>query len=268
MSSETQSGQQPGNAIALDRGEATDVTALHAAVSRERPEPEEGMEPLSLWLVVMISVLLFWAGSYLTQFSGGFRADEFNERQINVKPPPSRAGAGDQDPKSRAVAQGALVYNANCAACHQADGNGQSSLFPPLAGSEWVLAEGPNRLIRIVLHGLEGPITVKGNTYNGQMYPFGDMLSDAEIASVLTYIRNTWGNQASLVTREEVASVRAATADHSGYWTAALLEDVPESGGATPVADTEGGASLSLDDLRALLQGLSEDDRAELLEGL
>ena len=87
---------------ALDRGESTDVVDLHAAVMRERPEPVEGMEPLNLWLVVFIAVLLFWAGSYLTHFSGGFRADEFAESQINPTPPPV-VGGGADDPVSKTV---------------------------------------------------------------------------------------------------------------------------------------------------------------------
>jgi mono/diheme cytochrome c family protein len=268
MSADRSVVQPTRNPMALDRGESTDVISLHAAVSRERPEPIEGMEPVSLWLVVFIAALLFWAGSYLTQYSGGFRADEFNEGQINVKPPPSRAGVGDQDPAARLAAQGALVYNANCMPCHQSDGNGLAGQFPPLAGSEWVLAEGPNRLIRIVLHGLEGPITVKGNTYNLQMNAFGEVLSDTEISAVLTYIRNTWGNKASVVTKEEVTAVRGSTAGHSGYWTVAQLEEVPETGGATPVTSGTDGAALSLDDLRALLEGLSADERTQLLQSI
>ena len=100
MSAET---HQPTSGIGagLDRGEATDVVDLHAAVLRERPEPVEGREPLNLWLVVLIGVMVFWAGSYLTHYSGGFRADEFSETQINPVPPPVEGGGGAEDPVAR-----------------------------------------------------------------------------------------------------------------------------------------------------------------------
>jgi mono/diheme cytochrome c family protein len=270
MSMDLSRPSQSANPTALDRGETTDVVDLHAIVTRERAEPEEGMEPLSLWLVVFIAVLLFWAGSYLTQYSGGFRADEFNEGQINVKAPPVRGG-GSEDPAEQLARAGAIVYANNCVACHQGDGNGTPGLFPPLTGSEWVLAEGPNRLIRIVLHGLQGPILVKGTAYNNQMNAFGPNLSDKEVAAVLTYIRNTWGNKASMVTAEEVAAVRAATDARSVAWTAEELDLVPVTGGAVADAggDTEvGGAQPTLEQIKAVLQSLSEEERAALLESL
>lgn len=270
MSMDLSRPSQSANPTALDRGETTDVVDLHAVVTRERPEPQEGMEPVSLWLVVFIAVLLFWAGSYLTQYSGGFRADEFNEGQINVKAAPARGG-GSEDPAEEMARAGAAVYANNCGVCHQADGNGTPGLFPPLAGSEWVLAEGPNRLVRIVLHGLQGPIQVKGTAFNNQMNAFGPNLSDKEISAVLTYIRNTWGNKASMVTPEEVAAVRAATDPRSVAWTAEELDAVPVSGGAVADSGGEnevGGAEPTMEQIKAVLQGLSEEERASLLESL
>jgi mono/diheme cytochrome c family protein len=98
--------------------------------------------------------------------------------------------------------------------------------FPPLAGSEWV-AGSEERLIRIVLHGLQGPIKVKGNDYNNVMAPLGAVLKDEQIANVLSYIRSEtttgWGNNAPEVQPETVARVRSETASHSGYWTAEEL---------------------------------------------
>ena len=109
-----------------------------------------------------------------------------------------------------------------------ADGNGSASLnAPPLAGSEWVLPTDPSRLIRIVLHGLSGPIPVKGRVWNGgQMLPWKDTLSDEDIALVLTYVRNSWGNKAPVVTADMVKKVRDATKDWPGYMTAIELEKV------------------------------------------
>lgn len=117
---------------------------------------------------------------------------------------------------------GAEKY-AVCQTCHQADGNGVAGAFPPLAGSEWVTGD-PAIPIRIVLHGLQGEITVKGTKYNAMMMPWKDALSDAEIAAVLTYERSTWGNKAAPVTAAQVAAVRAATASRTTQWTVAELK--------------------------------------------
>lgn len=94
----------------------------------------------------------------------------------------------------------------SCITCHQPDGNGLAGAFPPLAGSEWV--SGPvENLIRIQLRGLAGEIEVKGNTYNSAMPPMANQ-TDEEIAAVLTYIRNTFGNTGSAVTPDMVAKFR------------------------------------------------------------
>jgi mono/diheme cytochrome c family protein len=104
---------------------------------------------------------------------------------------------------------GATIYQ-RCAACHQANGIGVPNTFPPLAGSE--IATGPAaRPIGIVLHGLSGPIVVRGETFNSAMPPYGTgvPMSDAEVAAVLTYVRQSWGNSAPPVSAADVARVRA-----------------------------------------------------------
>jgi len=109
-----------------------------------------------------------------------------------------------------------------CATCHQPDGKGLPGTFPPLAGSE--LLTGPaEKPIAIVLHGLNGPVTVAGAEYNGMMMPWGT-LSDEQIAAILTYERSSWGNAASAVTAAEVAAVRKATASRTTPWTIKELE--------------------------------------------
>jgi len=79
------------------------------------------------------------------------------------------------------------------------------------------------RVVRIVLHGLQGPVTVKGGTYNGAMPAWADVMSDAEIAAVLAYVRSSWGNSAGAIAVEKVAQERAATAGRTTPWTAAEL---------------------------------------------
>ena len=124
--------------------------------------------------------------------------------------------------KASLVAAGETVYGNVCAACHQADGKGLPGVFPPLAGSSWVTGA-PDRAIKIVLQGLQGPIEVNGMPYNALMTPQGGILSDAEIAGVLTHVRASWGNAASAVTAEQVTAIRSATADRTTPWTAAEL---------------------------------------------
>ncbi len=109
----------------------------------------------------------------------------------------------------------------SCVTCHQADGKGLvASGFPPLNKTKWVNGD-PEILIKMVLHGLYGPIEVKGVTYPGQvpMTPFGGMFNDEEIASVLTYIRNSYGNRSNAITPEKVKNVRDANKERKVFWT-------------------------------------------------
>lgn len=89
---------------------------------------------------------------------------------------------------------------------------------PPLAGSSWVT--GPEkRLIRIVLHGVEGPMEVQGQTYDREMPGFGNILTDAQIASLLTFVRRRFGEPSEPIAVETVSRVRAATPERTEYWT-------------------------------------------------
>lgn len=109
---------------------------------------------------------------------------------------------------------------AHCATCHQADGKGLPAAgFPPLAGSKWV-AEDSERLIKLSLKGVMGKIHVDGKEYNGAMTPFGGLLNDDELASVLTYVRKSFGHDASAITASEVKKVRAQTKEKIGLYTA------------------------------------------------
>ncbi|MCU0626078.1 MAG: cytochrome c [Gemmatimonadaceae bacterium] len=123
------------------------------------------------------------------------------------------------------VAQDGAALYARCAACHQANGTGVPGAFPPLAGSEWVVGK-PDAAIRILLHGVQGALTVKGVTYNQSMpaYGTGQIMTDAEVAAVLTYVRTSFGNKASAVTAAQVAGVRAATKGRKAQWMEAELK--------------------------------------------
>jgi mono/diheme cytochrome c family protein len=121
------------------------------------------------------------------------------------------AAAGDDAGSALAsadpLARGEALYAQSCAACHQPGGTGIPGAFPPLAGSDYLLAD-PERAAGVVLHGLFGPVTVNGVTYESAMPPVP--LEDADVAAVLTYVLQAWGNQGPAVTPETVARVRAA----------------------------------------------------------
>jgi mono/diheme cytochrome c family protein/glucose/arabinose dehydrogenase len=107
-----------------------------------------------------------------------------------------------------------------CTTCHQPDGKGlPASGFPPLTGSKWVTGN-QDRLIKLVLKGMIGPIEVAGKNYPGQvpMTPFGSMLKDDEIAAVITYVRNSFGNNAPVVTAARVKQVRATVKNKTGFY--------------------------------------------------
>ncbi len=107
------------------------------------------------------------------------------------------------------ITNGKIIYNQTCVACHQAEGQGIPSAFPPLANSDYLNAD-VDRAISNVLNGLTGKITVNGGVYESIMPQLG--LSDEATANVLTYVYNQWGNNGTEVTPSMVAGVRASTA--------------------------------------------------------
>ena len=190
-------------------------------------EPTSAPAPAPVWLFVIIGMLAGWGMGFLDQQGGGFQAGVY-------APYHSIADVGDDWPASGGgmMKLGRQVYDvkAKCTTCHQPSGLGVAGQFPPLAGSDWVLTEDPARLIRIVLHGLHGPITVNGQPFNNVMTPpWTSPPSDEEVAAVLTYIRQNkdWGNSAPEVTPEQVQAVREQTADRAILWTADELLSIP-----------------------------------------
>jgi mono/diheme cytochrome c family protein len=211
-----------------DSDERTDVAALHAVVLREREEPNEGAEPVSLWLITFMGAVLFWGGFYLQRYSGGYHALVYNENASELTAESAKGPAAAVD----LYALGQRTFANTCEKCHQANGQGLTGQYPSLVGSDWVLAAGPARIIRIVLDGLQGPIEVKGQSFNNVMVPWREVFSDQEIAAVLTYVRGQkdWGHNAGPITPAQVAAIREKTKDRSslGSWTAPELQAVPE----------------------------------------
>jgi mono/diheme cytochrome c family protein len=190
---------------------------LHDPILREKARPRDGFQPIPLTLIFAFFALLMWGGYYLGEYSGDWRADVF-------EPDGELVAAGAEEPDDEEVdlmALGKRTYN-NCSACHQNNGKGVAGSFPPLDGSRWVTGS-EQRLVRVLLHGLQGEVVVNGETYNGQM-PGWKQLTDEELAGVMTYIRNSWSNEASEISPELVAEIRQETEGRSNAWSASELE--------------------------------------------
>lgn len=172
-------------------------------------------------------------GLRLTLLCGGLISCscEKNDRPLasdaqleNVQSPAHAAAEPNETPKTSV--QGEKQFNSYCAACHQRGGQGEEGRVPPLDGSPWVSGS-EERLVRIVLNGLRGPIEIRGETYNLEMPAFRTLFRDDDIASVLSYVRQRYGNSSLPITSTTVARVRQKTQDRIGYWTVEELLHIP-----------------------------------------
>ncbi len=183
---------------------------------------------MPLVLVILFALLAYWGMLYLDDHGGGFNPQVY-------QPYGNFAMLTELQPRTEGPAalihDGEKIFNNNCAVCHQQSGVGNpANGCPPLVGSEWAMAGGPNRIIRLVLNGGAGPITVKGQQYPGTtpMTPFKTMLSDYQVAAALSYVRNGWGNKASAVNPDQVKKIRKDTETKNNNWTPAELLQIPD----------------------------------------
>ena len=174
------------------------------AQQRENEEPEEAIRPMPLAALVVALGMVLWAVVYIL-YTEPLDLSEWGDQRTRAElSGPAATGAG-----AAAAVDGKAVFGAQCAACHQASGQGLPGVFPPLDGSEWVQGE-PRVLANILLHGVTGEITVKGQTYQGAMPSF-QQLGDAELAALATYIRSSWSNKAGAVEPGLFAQERQAS---------------------------------------------------------
>ena len=191
------------------------IQQVHARLAHKKPEKPVGYSAFPLVLLGVMCSLVFFGSIYLAHYSAHFDPTIYNEHQ---KPHIGPVGAVTVTPAQL----GKKVFNQICIVCHQATGQGVPGVYPPLAGSEW--ANGTEeRIIRIVLHGLNGKITVEGKDFENAMASLGGTLKDEQIANVLTYVRSEWGNQAPPVSADTVAKIRAEYADRTAPWKSAEL---------------------------------------------
>ena len=174
---------------------------VHAHAQERKPEKKHGYAAFPLVLLGIMCSLIFFSSIYLAHYSAHFDPLIYNEHQQ-----PSKTGPAV--PTITPAMLGKRVFSQTCITCHQATGQGVPGVYPPLAGSEWAQGD-EQRVIRIVLNGLNGPIHVAGKDFNNAMAPLGSVLKDEQIANALTYVRSEWGNSAPAVSAETVSKVRA-----------------------------------------------------------
>jgi mono/diheme cytochrome c family protein len=221
---------KPNMRQGMDYGETSDVHQVHSAIQREKREPRAGLEPLSIWLIAVYGLAIFFGGAYLGRFSGNFSGDSLDPALVPTHKKQGPAGpGGEQTAELSQADRGKKIFSANCAVCHQPNGLGAASQgYPPLAGSEYVNG-GTRRLGMIVLKGLQGPVTVKGQQFGtAVMQPWDKTLTDAKISDVLTYIRQEWGNKGGPVSAAQIAGLRKELQSHSESFVEADLKAVPE----------------------------------------
>ena len=222
-------GPDPQSTGSLEKAAIQDsqMQEVHAQLMRDKDVPAEGFSPVPILLLFVFSTLCFLGGVYLVQYSGGFRWDAYSP---------------DFDPHADAPApaviplfvRGKKIFTKQCIACHQASGLGVPGVYPPLAGSEWVTGH-QETLARILINGLNGPMVVAGKNYNGNMPAFGPNglnLKSKDIAAVLTYIRQDWGNSASDITEDTLETYMAQYSARATPWNAV---EVIEGLSAEPV---------------------------------
>ena len=214
------------------------VQDVHAQLMREKEEPKEGFSPVPILLMFFFAALCFWGGVYLVEHSGGYRWDAYSPDfdPMADAPKPVEVSLFDR---------GAKVYRNQCAQCHQANGNGVAGVYPPLVASSWVTGH-PEVIARILINGLNGPLIVKGKSYNGNMPAFGPGglgLKEKDIASVITYIRQEWGNAAPDMTEQMIADYSSQFNNRTAPWSALeLKEDLGPIPEAVPIEESVVGA--------------------------
>ncbi|MFK7851845.1 MAG: cytochrome c [Akkermansiaceae bacterium] len=205
--SSNQSKQTP------DLDEAINVTKTHgrvareaAAATREKQLSADGHEPISLLVMVSCGIVLLIVGSVLGKASSWFEYDNFiRDGYVRSSAP----GAGDTGPKAKAAlaafnAKGSKIYSSKCNGCHGADGKGDGANYPSLAGSDWVMGD-TQQFAMIILNGLQGA-TSTGKVYGSGIMPAqGTGMNADDLAGVMTYVRNNFGNASGSVISKEMA---------------------------------------------------------------
>src|SRR5262245_45103817 len=194
-------------------------SSVPSASASADAEPWVARRWMPVWLILLFGLLFYWGQLYLDSNAAGFDPRVY-------EPFHSFAEVESLRPKGGAeliLAKGKAQFELRCAICHEVTGQGKPGIAPPLALSEWVNTPGPGRIGRIALHGLKDPIEVKGQQYDLNMTPgLAAGLSPEDFAALLSYVRQSWGNTAPIVTPEQAKSIQDKVADRPTMqqWTA------------------------------------------------
>jgi cytochrome c553 len=215
-----QDDQEQPHLPGVDASKASDESVLrvHAQLRRKRIEGS----PIAFFTAAALIIVFVFAWFYHRRYFAEFDSKSVLHDREQIAAMEAYKGR-PLEPEGPVEIDGGALYAQQCVACHQASGEGLAGAFPPLAGSEWVTGA-PEISIKVLLHGLSGEIEVKGQTYNGAMPAFGAVFDDAEIAAVVTYIREQWDNNAGEVTAEQVSEIRSEVGSR-GTWTADELAE-------------------------------------------
>ncbi len=196
-----------------DLDETINVTQAHgrvasefAAAAREKSLADSGRESVPLWVITACGIVLLIAGGVLGNAGTLFSYDNtFRENYVRGTAP----GGADSGPEAKTAlvafsAKGSKIYSAKCNGCHGADGKGDGANYPSLVGSTFVIEEN-QKLAMVILNGIQGPIS-NGKTYGaGIMPPQGAGMAPEDLAGVMTYVRNNFGNSTGDVVSVEMA---------------------------------------------------------------
>src|ERR1043166_3428504 len=203
-----------------------------ASVPADVAEPKTGSQPVPIWMFVGMLVLFYWGMIYFDQ-NGGWFSTQVYAPYHSV---PEVDAWWPKNADDAIFIKGKALFSMNCAVCHMENGVGNpANGCPPLIKCEWVAAEGPNRLVRLISNGGIGPIDVNGKTYDGQgMLPVGNSLPGDEkekceqIAAIISYIRKNFADISKPITPEQVARVREQTKTRATQWSPAELKAVSD----------------------------------------
>ena len=198
-----------------------DMVEVHSELNREKHPPTKGFLIAPLIFVFMFGCLIFVCSIQLAHSTNGFQ----------IHPPQEIVELSDEELEiqrlERKFESGKKIFSVRCASCHQSNGLGIATQYPPLAGSEWVSAD-PDLIIKVILKGLKGEILVKGEKYgtSAAVNMAAVPINDREIANVSTYVRQAWGNDYSEVKEDQVARVREESSSQQEQWIGNVLQSL------------------------------------------
>lgn len=186
-----------------------DIYDIHEASFREQSLPDEGNEKGPWWLYTIIALTFAFGFFYMGFYFGEFSQQPHTlytvkESDVEEVQEISKSELGEQ------------LYGQVCQTCHQANGQGVPGVFPTLHDAPLAVNE-KEKLVALILHGLEGKLVRDNGTYDAMMPPWESRLNDEELAAVATYVRQSFDNKASEVMAEDVTPIRDLNRD--SYWT-------------------------------------------------